>query len=238
MKKTDLNYCKTVARQLLYLDPIETDVDIIVCHPYINSRIMYLPKDKTYTPLDIFKDDNLDKIRDKFSEIINDSKSLAELFMFINKPWKAFYFKMINRDLSEKDFNDYLSYVWIESENPNQDPNVSIPLWISFFNRANKELLMSEEDKKVYDSLPKDDKILIYRGVGKGREPYGLSWTQNVNTAKWFARRWNNPDAYMFKAYCYKKDVLAYFNDREEDELVVNVGNIFDEEKVDLYGEY
>ena len=44
---------------------------------------------------------------------------------------------------------------------------------------------MQEKDYEVYKSFP--DTFNIYRGVAVGRNPKGLSWTQNLETAKWFA---------------------------------------------------
>ena len=97
---------------------------------------------------------------------------------------------------------------------------------------------MTEEELNVYNSLSDTESIEIYRGVGHGREPYGLSWTANVATAQWFAKRWENKDAYMLKTHCNKSDVLAYFNCRGEDELVVNVKNLDKSkmERIDLNG--
>ena len=232
--ETNLEYAKTVAKQLLYIEPKRTSIPFIISHPYVCNDMVYDIKTKQF--LNIFEDGNMEKIIDSFLGLIDKADSLGHLFMYINKPYRAVYFKMINKELSEEDYNEYLAYVWTDSENPNQDPNVSIPLWIKFFKKANKDMLMSSEDKEKYNNLPEDDKILIYRGVGKGREPFGLSWTDNIKTATWFANRWGNDEAYMFKASCYKKDVLAYFNSRNENELVVNVKNIFDVEKVMLNG--
>jgi hypothetical protein len=97
---------------------------------------------------------------------------------------------------------------------------------------------MTEEELAIYNGFNDTDEITIYRGVGHGREPYGLSWTANTTTAQWFAKRWNNQDAYMFKTTCKKADVLAYFNCRGEDELVVNVKNLDKSkmERIDLNG--
>lgn len=64
----------------------------------------------------------------------------------------------------------------------------------------------------------------IYRGVALGREPNGLSWTANLEKAKWFAHRFDRGDkqGYVETAIAKKTDILAYFNTRNEDELVVN----------------
>lgn len=86
---------------------------------------------------------------------------------------------------------------------------------------------------QVYTSMP--DELRIYRGVAIGREPNGLSWTSNLETAKWFAHRFDRDDktGYIETAIAKKEDVLAYFNTRGEDELVVNVRNLEIEVMVD-----
>jgi Cys-tRNA synthase (O-phospho-L-seryl-tRNA:Cys-tRNA synthase) len=81
---------------------------------------------------------------------------------------------------------------------------------------------MTEEDYEVYQSLP--ETFTIYRGVAVGRNPKGLSWTQNLETARWFAHRFDREDkkGYIQMGMAKKEDVLAYFNTRNEDEIVYN----------------
>lgn len=54
--------------------------------------------------------------------------------------------------------------------------------------------------------------------------PDGLSWTENLSTAIWFASRFNTDKdkGYIQKAVIDKSRALAYFNTRDEDELVVD----------------
>ena len=61
-------------------------------------------------------------------------------------------------------------------------------------------------------------------GVAVGRNPQGLSWTQNLETAKWFANRFNTDTkkGYVQVGIAKKEHVLAYFNTRGEDEIVYN----------------
>ena len=128
--------------------------------------------------------------------------------------------------MSLKDFSHYLADAWVSSENPSQDVNCSLSLLISWFQQADKKVLMETEDYKVYTSLPEE--LNIYRGVALGREPNGLSWTADLEKAKWFAHRFDRGDkqGYVEAAIVNKAGVLAYFNTRDEDELVVNVRNL------------
>lgn len=93
------------------------------------------------------------------------------------------------------------------------------------FQKCKKEHLMCKEDYENYKKLP--DKFIVYRGVAVGRNPHGLSWTLNLETAKWFANRFNNDKktGYIEKAVVRKSDMFAYFNTRGEDEIVCNVSS-------------
>ena len=237
-KETNLEEVKNIALTLLHIDPEPTEF-LFNIHPFITEFIRPFKINGEIKYININKNkEYYKKTLEEFTERINKAEKVDYIFILMHKPYRPLYFKMISKYLSEKDYNEWLQEVWTGTENPNQDPNVSISKWISFFNKANKKLLMTEEDYNVYNSLPDNEPLIIYRGVGKGREPFGLSWTKNTNTAEWFAKRWQNDCPYMFRAKCYKKDVLAYFNVRGEDELVVNVKNIFDVERIDLNGEH
>lgn len=231
-KKTDIEQVRQIAETLLYVDVKETEFVWFLVHPFFNQRHIMLHKDdKTLTDI-LASKENLDKARKLYLEMIREA-DLWRIVCLMHKPYRPLLFKLAHEYLSEEDYNELLAYVWTGTENPNQDANVSIPQWIRFFKKANMQYLMSEEDREFYDNLP-DGPITVYRGVGQGREPYGLSWTINEDTARWFANRWKNPDAYMFKGQCYKKDVLAYFNSRGEDELVVSVKDIINIERINF----
>lgn len=236
-KTTNLEKAKDVARTLLYVDIQETEFPFILVHPFFNQRYYMLGKERKLTDI-LASKDNLIKAQEYFLKLIDEADDIWRIFMFMHKPYRPLYFKLINDDLSKEDFAEALAYVWTDTENPNQDANVSIPQWIRYFSKADKEFIMTASEREFYDSLSDTDPIEIYRGVGHGREPYGLSWTVKSETAEWFAKRWGNKYAYMFKTYCKKSDTFAYFNGRGEDELVVNVKNLDKSkiERIDLNG--
>ena len=241
MKETNLKAVKDMAKTLLYCDILETEFDTFLIHPFMNQRFFCpgLNTDNKINMIDILEsEENLNIARNKYSEMINDAKNIYHILMLMHKPFRPLLFKLCYKDLSEEDYAEVLKEIWTGTENPNQDANVSIKQWIRFFKKADKKLIMNKEEYNFYNKLPDEEPITIYRGVGKGREPYGLSWTNNLETAKWFANRWQNTEAYMFKTQCYKKDIFAYFNSRGEDELVTNV-NVLDKnniERIDLNG--
>ena len=110
----------------------------------------------------------------------------------------------------------------MSSENPNGDVNVSLRTFVKWFRRADKKLLMTDEDYKVYRDLPST--FRVYRGVAVGRNPKGLSWTRNLSTAEWFAKRFDTKDkkGFIQTAVISRSDALAYFNTRGEDEIVAD----------------
>ena len=102
------------------------------------------------------------------------------------------------------------------------DVNCSIKEMTGWFKSANKQKLMDEEEYEYWNTLP--EQFEVYRGVAPGRTELGLSWTRNLETAEWFASRWNEfGDKVILKATIQKQQALAYFNGRDEDEIVVDV---------------
>jgi hypothetical protein len=76
--------------------------------------------------------------------------------------------------------------------------------------------------------LPGSGPFELYRGVaGKGaaRRKYGFSWTSSLAKARWFAawhvHRYQLPNPTVYRTVVEKKDVLAYSNDRQEEEFLV-----------------
>ena len=217
-EKTNLDAVKHVAKSLLMLEPdFDVDYPFIVHHSFMSTPFFSTSEGM----LDIRIPEQFDKVVEHMAGIIDRANSVASVEVFITKPYKSVFFKLIQDYLDPKDYGRTLQEVWTTSENPNQDVNVSIALWIKYFKKADKHCIMDDIDYAVYDELP--DQVTIYRGVAEGREPYGLSWTNNYDTASWFAHRFQTKNPYILTTTCDKKDVFAYFNRRNEDELVVNI---------------
>ena len=142
--------------------------------------------------------------------------------MLIRNPYRLTFLKHCEHYLSLKDLSELLANAWVSTENPNQDANCSISYLTKLFKKCNKEFLMTEEDYEVYKSLP--DEFIIYRGVAVKRNPNGLSWTKDLEKAKWFASRFDTSDkkGYIQSTIAKKENVLAYFNTRNEKEIVYN----------------
>ena len=80
---------------------------------------------------------------------------------------------------------------------------------------------MNEEECAAYRSL--ENPVTVYRGVTSynAKNIKALSWTLDRDTAEWFAHRFGEEGA-VYKAQIPKEHILAYFNGRNESEVVVN----------------
>lgn len=219
--ETNLNEVKNMAKLFLHL-PIQTDKKIppmlCVFHPFLTTSIIYTKSGL----FDAFE--NPDKLEEyyQYMEEEIDKGDLYKIYVLIRKPYRLTFVKHCDPYLSEKDLAELFADAWVSTENPNQDVNCPLSYLIKMFKRCDKQYLMQEKDYKVYQSLP--ETLTIYRGVAVGRNPKGLSWTQNLEKAKWFAHRFDNDEkqGYIQVATAKKEHVLAYFNTRNEDEIVYN----------------
>ena len=229
--KTDINEVRRVTMCLFDAVPFKESEGLegfgLCSHPFATSTISYDPATKNY--LDLKKEADAAIFRKKTEEFINDG-DLARIYILIQSAYKMTWFKFISPHLSEQDYGEYLKESWITEENPNQDANVSIEESLDLFRAANKKYLMSDYERKEYDLLP--NLVTIYRGVGVGRERFGLSWTDNSAVAKWYQERFNKgaERGYVLRAKVNKKDILAYFE--HDNELIVDVHKIKDVEEL------
>lgn len=215
---TNLDECKELGIVLNYSVPIIPDAQIpfICSHPFTNS--MFAVVDGELKDLSVSK--NANDFLSMIKDMIHKADSLEQIFMHLNKSYYLTYFRLICNYLSDKDFARWLSYSWISEENPNQDVNAPLSICISWFRKSVKQYLMNKEEFAYYKALP--NVIKVYRGVGQNRNPDGLSYTVNKDEAIWFANRWGGEDNYLIEIDVPKKYVLAYFNSRNEEEIVVN----------------
>jgi len=233
-KQTDLNAVKSVARTFLYLPIEETEVSpIVVQHPFYENGFMMLPnspedpQNKMPKMLDLLNSsEDVIKANAIILERIKAAKSAFHVLLLLRTAYRLTFIKYAKNYLNREDFNKMLADAWTETENPNRDPNVSLTMVTRWFRAADPMYLMSEEERKVYNSF--ENGATVYRGVAVGRNPMGLSWTDNYEKAFWFAHRFDiaGESGYVQKAQVPRDKMLVYFLRRGEYELVVDTKGI------------
>jgi len=124
---------------------------------------------------------------------------------------KLFYLQNI---LSEQEYINVVKDWYTQTEIVYQN----LQLWIDTFKSIkNTKLLMDYDELNYFNNLP--EKIVIYRG---GVSKRGISWTLDKDIAEWFANRFKaiNKGGQLFEKKVFKNDCIAYFNGREEEEII------------------
>ena len=122
--------------------------------------------------------------------------------------------------ISNTAFWSLVGSVWVDSENIWQN----FAEWDDILNteRPRREYMMTKEERAVWRKLP--NQVTVYRGSIPDKNEGGLSWTLNRNVAKFFAKRFANvhhAGGVIDTATVPKQLVVAYFDGRNEEEIVV-----------------
>ena len=228
---TDLQYVKKITTFFLHQEPEITNpnMPLFIVHPVLETRVAYLTSENRM--FDIFDEpDTYKKWLEEIEDTINSATTLSRLVRFIRKPYLLGYFKYVCDALSEEDFAETLGDIWCDTETPSDETNASHKDKVLWFKKANKKHLMTEEEYNTFLMLP--DKLMLYRGCRMQEKKHGMSWTLNKDKAEWFARRYEILEAspVIYIVEINKNQVLAYFNRRDEDEIVIDSHRLNKEE--------
>ena len=218
MKQTNIQKIREIAISLLYIEMCETELSpLIVSHPYFDSA--YLPQ-KNGDPVNVLENPSaIEYIRNIRRRQIEQG-DVNQIIGLINKPYRLFYVKCCWDYMSDKDRAESLKFAWITSENTNHDVNVNRHDIQKMLREVKKEYFMSTSDFEKYKSL--SDGLIVYRGIQHNAKEDGFSWTLSKEKAKWFASRFNNHGK-VVERKVQKKDIVAYINDLNEQEIILNV---------------
>jgi hypothetical protein len=131
--------------------------------------------------------------------------------------------------MSEKKYWEIVRHYYQNTELGLLDTVTQKQLVLLFCNDKfpNRDMIMTDNEKEMLKSFPKT--ITIYRGVSSRKKldfkkyGFGVSWTLNKDTAKWFASRFQNRHKVVLQMEIPTSDVLAYF--KREDEIVIDTTN-------------
>lgn len=154
------------------------------------------------------------------AEALRDGDLSRYVFMH-ERPYRldAFTEFVASRIVTDKNYWEMLSSVWVDSENIWQHMEQWRMLLGSF--RPGKRFFMSKDERQALQQMP--SRFPVYRGCVRGQNEDGLSWTLDRTRAVWFSKRLNHDgDAPCVREKIVrKKDVFAYLNGRNEDEIIV-----------------
>jgi hypothetical protein len=154
------------------------------------------------------------------------SKDWRRYLFLHERPYRIDAFTHICWQMGSKTYWELLGSIWTDTENLWQNQNE----WRQCLTaeRSCRNHLMKPEERATLKLYP--SQFPVYRGYSAPGTLLGLSWTTNPVIAKFFARRLAEPDSLRFVARgtVRRRDVLAYFNGRDEGEMVVLPENVFD----------
>lgn len=130
------------------------------------------------------------------------------------------------RNMKEQDYWNIVRHYYQNTELGLLDTVPQKQLVLLFCNDKfpNRDMIMTDRELEKLNSFPLT--ITIYRGVSSKEKldfkeyGYGMSWTINKNTAKWFASRFKDEHQVVLQMEIPTCDVLAYFD--KEEEIVID----------------
>lgn len=219
---TNMEQIKKTALGFLNDSKVELDTpqDEIINHPF--SEHGYFndtdpeTKEKSYTYIGASAE-VYQRFEEQTRAFIEETETPDSFFLYISKQFQSLFLKCISPYLSAQDLGTCLNAVWTCANLGFLNKSDMVQL----FQMSDPKTLMSDSERKFLEQLP--DTVEIYRGVTKRGERIarGMSWTVDLDRARWFAGRCETK-GYVYKAAILKSDILAYFDGRQEAEIVVN----------------
>lgn len=159
-------------------------------------------------------------------ERIARAEKLEQYINAINKGNRFDFLNFLHKYnvITDQECADALHSIWTMQERF-YDCGMAKTKMIKFMKMAEKSLVLPDDIDKLSD----DSMITIYRGV-KENDYKGLSWTTDKNTAIWFAKRFSYDvdKCYVFTGQLKKNDIIAFFDSRNESEIVCDYRKIRD----------
>lgn len=144
-----------------------------------------------------------------------------DTYVFLHeRPYRSRALRGIMRKVPADQYWPLIRSVWIDTENLWQWGGLKRTLLLA--NKAHKELLMNDAEREVLREM-EEVAPLIFRGFSPPGRPKGWSWTFDRTKAEWFARRWRTDNmGHVAIGEVDTKDIIAYFEGRNEWEVVVD----------------
>ena len=201
---------------------------IRVSHPFIEEGVSF--NLKTGEVINLIEDEKALKKEKGLRLKRMKNMSPMQIVFCVSKPYRMLYLSLAFPYLTKKERSEIMHEVWISVENINNNVNVSQMETLKMLRNCNKKYLMGQENYEAYENLP--DTFVVYRGLQENAQEDGLSWSLSKNVAEWFAGRFEN-DGEIIEKIVHKTEVIAYFNDRDEKEIVLDIKKVLRREKAE-----
>lgn len=192
-------------------------------HPLVSSQFVakYSYDGMRVDGFEQVTSENWDAILNRHIEHLWRLKTVEQVFyLALNKPYKLDVLYYIMHRLDIKTYSAILGNIWVEVEFPHQ---LGVRRLIAMFKRSDAYSMMEKEERVTFDEMQVIDELPLYRGIRDNRSAIrGLSWTTDHSKAHWFAARFCGNNPRIITATCKPKHRFAYFQQRGEDEVVVN----------------
>lgn len=201
---------------------------IRVSHPFIEEGVSF--NLKTGEVINLLEDEETLKKEKAVRLKRMRNMSPLQIVFCVSKPYRMLYLSLAFPYLSKKERSEIMHEVWISVENINGNINVSQIEILKMLRKCNQKYLMGQENYEAYENLP--GTFTVYRGLQENAQEDGLSWTLSKDVAEWFANRFDN-EGEIIEKMVHKTEVIAYFNDRDEEEIVLDIKKVLKREKAE-----
>jgi hypothetical protein len=147
----------------------------------------------------------------------------------IDNPYKLNLLEVFAPKIPSSAYWEVLADVWTEVENHWQSLDTIKRLWHMTGHEKNGhyETMFNSDELQVWKNLP-NESMTVYRGYTHPEARRGWSWTFSPAKARWFAERVARQDntPKVVRAEVARKDILAFFDRRNEREVVIDPRNV------------
>ena len=206
-------------KEMFAPEELDPELKRHICHePHVGDMIKHpLVYQLFYVPeLNRMSNRLLEQKREAIRTATLEKNWSRVIFMY-ERPHRLDAFRDIADELSDEEYWDLASSVWIDSENIWQ----MRPMWDNLLhaNIPGRENMMKAEEITALSKL--SSTIKVYRGCKLHNED-GLSWTTDRAKAEWFASRYRSKmeGVFCLSGTVKRELVIAHLLGRDESEII------------------
>lgn len=180
----------------------------VLRHPLI-VHVPYFPQMNAFINLQF-------EVKKSALNMAIEAGDLERIAVLHERPWRATAIAEYERLATDKVYWETLAWAYTDSENIDE----CWPLWQTLLNspRPGRIHMMSSKEQGVLSALP--DTLTVFRGGMPGELIRDASWTLDIDVARWFARRFDQPGC-VLQGEVNKSDIIAYQEGRGEAEIMI-----------------